>query len=1077
MKPQKLSMKAFGPYIEREEVDFSAFHSGLFLITGDTGAGKTTIYDALMFALFEETSNKPNGRDTEKGSVRDKSMLHSSFSSKGEPTEVSLVFEEDGKRYTVTRTIKYSKVRGTADTYGDAKFDAQLSDGDTLSVTGSEKVTAEIKRIIGMDAVQFRQIVMLAQGEFKAFLEARDNVRKEILGKVFDSSPYSALMRTLSTAKQTLSARSMEVKKLRERVLLPAVFPLPEDLSDAERARFSPEHPDILQNIRELTEEEKSTLDAMEAELSGMNDALQSLKAARSMAEYRNAELDILASLEAEKKKLQEDGAEMPEKRRKLQRSERAVHTVFPAQEKVKIAEKRLDGLKEQSAQAEDALKRAETALEAAGERLQLTGEMKAKREELLVQSARITEALSDYDRLSEAVNLLASAQNTVKEAAEKKAEDEKKLDIKQSLKKELAGKLEELSAAEQETAHAQSEAERCAQLAEKLSGKTGLLSEVEKIEALKKKFSAAYENRQKRYEQRQRARESYESLNERFFLRQAAILASGLRLELTQSDEACCPVCGSTVRREDIPRFAEEGAETVSQAAVKQAESDSAAADESFREADSEYTQAKSRLENAVENALMRADELLSDNAPWSKESLFDGHSLLAAVRAKEREASEAAEALTEAQGKLRRKAEISGKLKECTEEIETITADIAGARERIAEASATVTHSRETVEALGKKLEYADKKTAVQAGKAIDAEAEKLRLAIREAESAYTAAKERADASRSEKDTLSRQTEKAEAERREAEKAYAELLAESGFGGEAEYLSSLPSADSRRFEAALSEMLREINDYDNRVKNNARNLQNQLKKTAGFERTDTSAMEEELSEKTAACQSAQDALGELKTRFLLHTTAQKAVEDSFEEQAKILGAYRRIEKLSDTANGASSEGGKHAFDGYVLGRSFDEVLERATAHLDIMTGGRFTLVHEDSGRHKSSAADFVINIIDRLSGEQREIGSVSGGEGFQVSMALALGLSDAAQSHATGGKRIEAMFVDEGFGTLDSNALGNMLMALKKVSDSQRLIGMISHVDDLEEFIPDRISVVKNRNGKGSRIIMQNA
>lgn len=1077
MKPQKLSMKAFGPYIDREEVDFTAFHSGLFLITGDTGAGKTTIYDALMFALFEETSNKPNGKDTEKGSVRDKSMLHSNFASKGVPTEVELIFEEDGKRYTVTRTIKYSKVRGTADSYGDAKFDAQLSDGDTLSVTGSEKVTAEVKRIIGMDAVQFRQIVMLSQGEFKAFLEARDNVRKEILGKVFDSSPYTALMDTLRSAKQKLSAQSIEVKKLRERVLLPAVFPLPEGLSDAERAKFSPEHPDILQNIRELTGEEKNTLDRMEAELSGLNDALQKLKAAQSMAEYRNAELDILESLKAEQRKLEEDGAAMPEKRRKLEKSERAVHTVFPAQEKARAAEKRYDALKEQSAQAENALKRAETALQAAGERFNLTGEMKAKREELLVRSAKITEALSDYDRLSEAVASLALAQDIVKKTKDEKAEAEKELAEKQKQKTELSEKLKELSSAEQELAHAESEAERCAELAEKLSGKTGLLSEVDKLEALKKKFSEDYVNRQKKYELRQRAREIYEKFSERFFLSQAAILAGGLRLELTESEEACCPVCGSPVRREDIPRFAEEGAETVSQAAVKKAESDLSAADESFREADSEYTQAKSRLENAVENALMRADELLADYAPWDKETLFDGHSLPAAVRAKEVQASEAAEALREAQERLALKTETSGKLKACTEEIETITAEIAGARERIAEASAGVSHSRETVEELGKKLEYADKNTAVQAGKAIDAEAEKLRLAIWEAESAYTAAKERTDTSRSEKDTLSRQTEKAEDECREAEKAYADVLSASGFAGEAEYLSSLPSKDSRRFEAALSEMQKEINDYDNLLKNNARNLQNQLEKTAGFARTDTAEIEEEILEKTAVCQAAADALGELKTRWHLHTEAQKAVEGSFEDQAKILGAYRRIEKLSDTANGASSEGGKHAFDGYVLGRSFDEVLERATAHLDIMTGGRFTLVHEDSGRHKSSAADFVINIIDRASGEQREIGSVSGGEGFQVSMALALGLSDAAQSHATGGRRIEAMFVDEGFGTLDSNALGNMLMALKKVSDSQRLIGMISHVDDLEEFIPDRISVVKNKNGKGSHISMQNA
>ncbi len=1077
MKPIKLSMKAFGPYIEKEEVDFTAFHAGLFLITGDTGAGKTTIYDALMFALFEETSNKPNGKDIEKGSVRDKSMLHCSFSPKSEPTEVELVFEEDGRRYTVTRTIKYSKVRGTADTYGDAKFDAQLSDGEKLSVTGSEKVTAEIKRVIGMDAVQFRQIVMLAQGEFKAFLEARDNVRKEILGKVFDSSPYSALMRTLYTAKQQLSSRRDEVKKLRERVLLPAVFPLPEDLSDAGRAMFSPEHPEILQNIRALTEEEKLCIDKEEAKLSGLNGILQNLKKVRSTAEYRNRELEILEKLQAERKKLAERGEETDEKRRCLKSAEKAVHTVYPIREKAKTASGHLTELEETIVKAAAALKKAESELAAAAEKLKLTDGIKAKREELIAASVRIGEALPEYDRLSKAESALTAAEKALEKASEEKTEAEKELSEKQKLKNELRARAEKLLSAESEALRAQNEAERTAQLAEKLSGKNGLLTELKKTEELKKKFSETYENRNEKKRLLQQTRETYESLRESFIRSQAAVLADGLRLELKESDEACCPVCGSHVHRESIPFFAPESEAGISQETVNEAENRFSAAGDAFRAADSEYAQTESRLENAVENALMKADELLGDSAPWTKKTLFDGYSLITAIRAKEREASEAVEALKTARRNLKRKTEIGEELNECMEELESISVRISEARERIAKTSETAANSRETVETLRKKLAYADKASAIRAQSALDAEAEELRLAVQETESAYSAAKERSDASRAEKRTLENRTRKAEDECREAEKAYLAALSEGGFADEAEYLRALPEGNSRNFEKLLAAMQREINDYDNSVSNNSQNLKDQLAKTEGYEKTDTSVIDVQIDEKAAECKAAEESLGELKTNFRLHTAALKTIEESFETQARLIKAYERIEKLSDTANGASTEGGKHAFDGYVLGRSFDEVLARATAHLDTMTGGRFTLVHEDSGRHKSSAADFVIHVLDRSSGEQREIGSVSGGEGFQVSMALALGLSDAAQAHATGGRRIEAMFVDEGFGTLDGNALGNMLTALKKVSDGRRLIGMISHVDDLGEFIPERISVVKNKNGRGSHITMQNA
>lgn len=1072
MRPIRLGMKAFGPYIAREEVDFTAFGSGLFMITGDTGAGKTTIYDAIMFALFEETSNKPNGKDTEKGSVRDKSMLHSSFVSKSEATEVELVFEDGGRQYTVTRTIKYSRVRGTADSYGDAKFDAQLSDGEELSVTGSEKVTAEIKRIIGMDAVQFRQIVMLAQGEFKAFLEARDNVRKEILGKVFDSTPYSALMRTLYSAKQKLSYQSEEIKKVRERVLMPAVFPLPAGISDEDRARFSPLHPDILDNIRALTDEEKTTLDLREKELKETGEILQSLKNALSRAEYINRELDILDSLKGERAELESKKTEMAEKRRSFEKSEKAVHTVCPAQEKAKAASYRLEELRTNTAQAENALKMTEDELTRAAENREKTAEMKTRRDELLVRSAKIADTLPDYDRLSAAVTALRAAESENKKASDERDKAERELEEKKKLKKELSEKLAGLATAEVDAVHAEKSANESAQLVQKLTGRNGLLTELEKTGTLKEKFTAAYDKRNAKNALRQQARDEYESLSERFFRCQAAVLANGLRFELKNSDEACCPVCGSRVRRENEALFAADGEDHVTQEAVKQAEGEHNRAENEFNAAATEYELIKSRLETAAENAVLKADELLSDFAPWTWEILCDGHSLISAVRAKELASAEAAEALNLAKKKLALKSSLNENLEKCIEDIESVSERLTKSKERITEASAEITHNSETVDALGKKLEYPDKNTAVKERADMVAEAEKIRLGILEAENAYSKAKEMADAALSKKNTLEWQTERAEVECRDAEKACLAAISACGFADEAEYLEALPGADGRSHEKALSDMLREINAYDNSVENNALNLKAQLDKTAGYVRGDTSETEEKIREKGAECEALSATLNSLKTDYHLHMTALKTVEESFETQKKLMNAYRRIEKLSDTANGASGDGGKHAFDGYVLGKSFDEVLLRATAHLDTMTGGRFTLVHEDSGRHRSSAADFVINIIDRSSGEQREIGSISGGESFQVSMALALGLSDVAQSHATGGKRIEAMFVDEGFGTLDSNALGNMLMALKKVSDSSRLIGMISHVDNLEEFIPDRISVVKNKNGRGSHI-----
>lgn len=1075
MKPLYLSMKAFGPYIEKQEVDFTAFKAGLFLITGDTGAGKTTIYDAVMFALFEETSNKPNGKDTEKGSVRDKSMLHSSFVSKREPTEVELRFEEDGKSYTVVRTIKYSRVRGTADVYGDARFDAQLSDGDTLSVTGSEKVTAEIKRIIGMDAVQFRQIAMLAQGEFKAFLEARDNMRKEILGKVFDNAPYSALMKTLSAAKQKLFAEKTEIKKQRERALDPAVFPLPDGMTDAERAGYSPDHPDILENVRALTESESAETALIGDELSALDGVLQKLKDARSAAEYRNAELDILERLTAEQAALESAAADIDAKRARLEKSEKAVRKVFPLREKAAAAARRMAELKEGAAQAAQEWTLAESGRGKAAEELEKTAAMKTRREELLVKAAQISESLPDYDRLSDAAGALGAAERAQEKALADKSAAEKASAEQKELKSGIDGELAELSTAEADAARAESAKTEAARLVAALTGKNGLAEDVGRIEELKREYRGAYDGRNEKYTLRQRARESYESLNERFFRCQASILAGALRLELDECEQARCPVCGTHVSRRDIPGFAAGGEDDVTQDAVKIAEKDFSAADKAFSAAVTEYELAKSALDNALAAALRKADELLDDHAPWSADTLFDGHTLTAAIRAKELLSIEAAQSVERTGQRLLRKDRLQKSGKKCETEIAALTETIMQAEKQLSECAANIVHSRETIENLGKKLEYADKASALSMKKEAESEAERLRRDIAAIESAYTEAKERADAALASRQTLERQAENAAAEQRMTQKEYLEALTACGFVDEAAYSEALPGADSDRYEALLAALQKEIYDYDGRVKNNAQNLEAQREKTAGYERSDTSDIEEKLLKYSAERESICERLDALKTRRSMHLNALKTIEKSFDTQKKLVNAYRRIEKLSDAANGSAGDGGKHAFDGYVLGKSFDEVLARATMHLDVMTGGRFTLVHEESGRHKSSAADFVINIIDRCSGEQREIGSISGGESFQVSMALALGLSDVAQAHAFGGRRIEAMFVDEGFGTLDSNALTNMLMALKQVSGGKRLIGMISHVDNLEEYIPDRISVRRNENGRGSHIAEQ--
>ena len=179
MRPLYLEMTAFGSYAGTTALPFEKLTHGLYLVTGDTGAGKTTIFDAIIFALYGSAS----------GSDRSPDMLHCDHVPKSEDTVVRLRFAQGGKDYEVERRLHFSKKRGT-DQYNEARPDAQLIEPDCEPTEGASKVTARIEALLGLNAEQFRKIIMLAQGEFREFLNADSDKKNEILGRLFDSAPY-----------------------------------------------------------------------------------------------------------------------------------------------------------------------------------------------------------------------------------------------------------------------------------------------------------------------------------------------------------------------------------------------------------------------------------------------------------------------------------------------------------------------------------------------------------------------------------------------------------------------------------------------------------------------------------------------------------------------------------------------------------------------------------------------------------------------------------------------------------------------------------------------------------------------
>ncbi|MBQ5754664.1 MAG: hypothetical protein IIV90_03245, partial [Oscillospiraceae bacterium] len=297
--------------------------------------------------------------------------------------------------------------------------------------------------------------------------------------------------------------------------------------------------------------------------------------------------------------------------------------------------------------------------------------------------------------------------------------------------------------------------------------------------------------------------------------------------------------------------------------------------------------------------------------------------------------------------------------------------------------------------------------------------------------------------------------------------EKALDQAVAKAGFAGrkEADAALALIPRD-KDGEAWLAEEEAARSGYENALSGTAARISELEKLTAGRPRADMAALEESLA---AAAESWQKANAQWAGQNALlenHRRTAAAAHECLAGLEASRPAWQRLEKLGSLAAGAAGAGGKLSFDRYVMGAVFREVLEMANRRLDIMSGGKYELIHKTDAERKNAKAGLEIEVLDISTGRQRPSGTLSGGEAFFTSLALALGLSDVVQNHA-GGKKLDALFIDEGFGTLSDGVLDKALEVLNQLTEGDRLVGIISHVDKLDESIPQKIRVRHTEKG----------
>ncbi|MFI7288683.1 AAA family ATPase [Streptomyces anulatus] len=1033
MRLHRLSITAFGPFGATQEVDFDALSSaGLFLLHGPTGAGKTSVLDAVCFALYGAV---PGARQSPGASLR------SDHAPADLPTEVQLELTVGGRRLEVTRSPAQPRPKKRGDGFTMEKAQSRLRGYDpergwqALSKSHQE-IGEELTQLIGMSRDQFCQVVLLPQGDFARFLRSDAEARGKLLGRLFDTRRFAAVEERLAELRRGAEAR---VTAADERILAlaqriaQAAGPVG---AEATPIAARPGEPGLAEAVLEWAAIARSTArerlgiaHCVVTEAEGrQRTARHALDTARELARLQQRYEETVRRAAA----LEERRPEHDRCQERLERARKA-DRVAPA----------LD-LREE---AERAHRRAGDALDRA--RAQLPPDLAdAGPDQLTELERRFRQELGGLDsaRRAEARSAAIDEERDRLER-ESRADDATVRDADAW----LAGWDAVHAGLRERIATAQEAATRAEQLA-------GLLAPARRrLEAARRRDALAAEvlaGRQTLAEARERALDAHETwlgLRERRLRDIAAELAAGL------VDGAPCTVCGSA----EHPAPATEGDGHVDRATEEAALTAHRHAEETRARAEQALGLVRER--HATAHAEARdadASAAVTDPSATVTDPLSAVPDSSAAV------AAEPAEVEGETE------TDLGPSVDELRDTVDRLAAEHAEEHRLAAGTHA----AREALDAAERehlgRLELrqeAERRAAARTSRreALDREQAVLRgeLTVVRGESGSVAAyaerltrrvallAEAADAVRAEQETGRR--------RKEADGRLSDAAFRAGFDTpEAAATTLLDAAAQRDLQHRVDAWQAEAAAVaDRRAERDARDAAEQPLAQPSSAQGEFETAEWLLRETSSALAAAEERCGEL-------TRLSGEAADEVRRLGPVRQEYERIARLAGLAAGTSADNErKMRLEAYVLAARLEQVAAAATARLQRMSSGRYTLVHSDA-RTGGRRAGLGLHVVDAWTGSERDTATLSGGETFFASLALALGLADVVTEEA-GGVRLDTLFIDEGFGSLDDQTLDEVLDVLDSLRERDRSVGIVSHVADLRRRIPVRLEVVKERQG----------
>lgn len=1023
MRPLKLTMNNFGPYA-KQTIDFNEFEeTPLFLISGKTGSGKTTIFDAMTYAIYGETS----------GVTRKGEEMRSEFASPNEPTYVEFEFEHQGVKYYIKRSPaqQLKGKRGDKLVNNGAKVELVYRDvnGEKQSLEKKTDVQKFLADLIKLNAKQFRQVMILPQGQFRDFLAASSTEKEEVLAEIFDTSFYRKWGQIIADKYKSYLDQVKDSKK--------ALEVYQESIQEAFGI--------------EATEDYAQWKTQVEALLSQLDEKETTFK---SQIDTFNQEKSKIQEVLAAKKGLQDQFAMLQAYQQKLEDLDKLAPQITQTKDQIELYKwaknTELSWNKYENSRAQFTRIQSDCYVVMQDRQdLYLYMEGLKKEDEKLDQQKEAIESLKEETLLLESkveayqsyTPLLKDVNEAQKNLNFQQAELDKRTTLLAQLKTEkeqLKRKKEQYQDVEQERlelVNVQNKLERMAESlkeADDLAKKQQL--QEQKLLDLTKQLKEVTKDAQLSIKQA-------ELLEAAFMENQAGMLAHNLK------DGQACPVCGSS-KHPKLAQLVDE----VKEDEVKRAK---------------QMAQKAQKLENELQ-AKIQAE---TTNQATITQSLDDKLSKLAELNEATRNLAEYHQDFQEKVAQFKQqKATLekqANKLNQLNQQIEILDVRIPRGEKSVADQTQSFHQSELNFKQVQTNLmsvkqmlleKYATEADLTQAITVNHKQIKQFEQAEAEVQEKLKQAQEEKSELDGKKEALYERQASLEKEYQKDKQTFQEEFAKCPKEGIEPKIFEEILHDSQQLEALEAN----IKAHEANIQTVKAQIKDAKKAIGENETPDTSQEQTQLSELEAKIANQEDKRNQLQAKKLTVTDNYKKFNEVFDKNAKQNELAGKWNYLNNAINGKgnSKEGNTLSLERFALQQYFQKVLSAANKRFNTLTEGRYMLRLKEGQGTSAKRTGLELGVYESYSGKIRDVATLSGGEGFMAALSLALGLGEVIQIE-NGGLELGALFVDEGFGSLDQDSLDKAIQALQSIEGKNRMIGIISHVTELQERIGDQLQV----------------